>query len=193
MKTIYKKAFTLVELLIVIAILGILAVGLLVALDPVEQTRRATDTGALTSSGEVKAAVNRFYASKQYFPWCTPASAGTTCTFVGTGCTADSASFLNAANSCGIYTVNQLTAAGELKTAPPASLTSRIKLNVSGTGTAFQLSFVPSAKSYKTTYPGSSGQPGVYNTNATTPCSTATVGDGTNCPSTSTTCEYCVF
>ena len=38
-----KKAFTLVELLIVIAIIGILAIGILIALDPVEQTRKASD------------------------------------------------------------------------------------------------------------------------------------------------------
>lgn len=38
-----SKGFTLIELLIVIAILGVLAAGILVAIDPVDKTRQAND------------------------------------------------------------------------------------------------------------------------------------------------------
>ena len=54
-----KKAFTLIELLIVIAILGILAVGILIALDPIEQTRRATDSTIQQSALEIKNAIKK--------------------------------------------------------------------------------------------------------------------------------------
>ena len=93
-----KKAFTLVELLIVIAILGILAVGILIALDPVEQIRRATDATVLSSAGDIKSALNRYFASKLYFPWCESTSPAGGCTFV-TGCAPSTAYLLNA--GCG--------------------------------------------------------------------------------------------
>ncbi len=72
-----KKGFTLIELLIVIALLGALAVGLLAALDPFEQLKKGTDTGIRNTAAEFQGATVRFYAIKNYMPWCTDA---TTCT-----------------------------------------------------------------------------------------------------------------
>lgn len=66
-----KKAFTLIELLIVIALLGALAVGLLAALDPFEQLKKGTDTGTRNTVSEVQGAVIRYYALKGWMPWCT--------------------------------------------------------------------------------------------------------------------------
>ena len=76
-KRIASKGFTLIELLIVIALLGALAVGLLAALDPFEQLKKGTDTGVRNTVSEVHGAIIRFYAIKNYMPWCTD---GDTCT-----------------------------------------------------------------------------------------------------------------
>jgi prepilin-type N-terminal cleavage/methylation domain-containing protein len=64
-----KKAFTLIELLIVIALLGALAVGLLAALDPFEQLKKGTDTGVRNTVSEVHGAIIRYYAVKGNMPW----------------------------------------------------------------------------------------------------------------------------
>src|SRR3989339_155227 len=72
-----SKGFTLIELLIVIALLGALAVGLLAALDPFEQLKKGTDTGVRNTAGEFQGASIRYYAIKNYMPWCSDAQ---TCT-----------------------------------------------------------------------------------------------------------------
>ncbi len=68
-----SKAFTLIELLIVIALLGALAVGLLAALDPFEQLKKGTDTGTRNTVSELHGAIIRYYAIKNYMPWCSDA------------------------------------------------------------------------------------------------------------------------
>lgn len=47
-----QKGFTLIELLIVIAIIGILAGGLLVAIDPAEKIRLSNDTRSINAVAE---------------------------------------------------------------------------------------------------------------------------------------------
>lgn len=69
----FQLGFTLIELLIVIALLGALAVGLLAALDPFEQLKKGTDTGVRNTVSEVHGSVIRYYAIKNYMPWCTDA------------------------------------------------------------------------------------------------------------------------
>lgn len=59
-----KKGFTLIELLIVIAILGVLAAGILVAIDPVEQLARGRDVGRLQGVGQLGRAASTYYTSQ---------------------------------------------------------------------------------------------------------------------------------
>jgi len=63
------KGFTLVELLIVIALLGALAVGLIGALDPFEQLKKGTDTGTRDLVNQVQTAVLRYNATTNKMPW----------------------------------------------------------------------------------------------------------------------------
>lgn len=66
-----KKGFTLIELLIVIAVLGILAVAVLAAINPIEQINRSRDTGSRSDAEQLIGAIDRYYASKGYYPWVT--------------------------------------------------------------------------------------------------------------------------
>ena len=63
------KGFTLIELIIVMAILGILAAGLLAAINPVEQVNRATDTTNVNATKSISDAINRTFATTQAPPW----------------------------------------------------------------------------------------------------------------------------
>jgi len=69
MKKIKIRGFTMIELLIVMAILGILAVAVLSAINPLEQIRRGRDTGSRSDCEQLVNAVERHYASHGYFPW----------------------------------------------------------------------------------------------------------------------------
>ncbi len=64
-----KSGFTLVELLIVIALLGALAIGLIGALDPFEQLKKGTDTGTRDLVNQVQTAVLRYNATTNRIPW----------------------------------------------------------------------------------------------------------------------------
>lgn len=66
-----QAAFTMIELLIVIAILGILAVAVLAAINPIEQINRGRDTGSRSDSEQLLSSIDRFYAYKGYYPWVT--------------------------------------------------------------------------------------------------------------------------
>lgn len=48
-----KKGFTLIELLIVIAVLGVLAGGILVAINPIEQMAKGRDSGRKTALSQM--------------------------------------------------------------------------------------------------------------------------------------------
>ncbi len=65
--------FTMIELLIVITILGILAVAVLSAINPVEQINRGRDTGSRSDAEQLLSAIDRFNAFQGYYPWQTGA------------------------------------------------------------------------------------------------------------------------
>lgn len=64
-----KLGFTMIELLIVIAVLGILAVAVLAAINPIEQINRGRDTGSRSDAEQLISAIDRYYAGKGFYPW----------------------------------------------------------------------------------------------------------------------------
>jgi len=67
-----RKGFTLVELLIVIALIGILSVAVLATINPIEQANKARDAKFQNDAAEVLNAYERYYASLNTYPWGTP-------------------------------------------------------------------------------------------------------------------------
>ncbi len=63
------KGFTLVELLIVIALIAILSVAVLATINPIEQTNKARDSKMQNDAAEVLGALERYYASQNVYPW----------------------------------------------------------------------------------------------------------------------------
>jgi prepilin-type N-terminal cleavage/methylation domain-containing protein len=139
-KLFMKKGFTLVELLIVIALLGALAIGLLAALDPIEMMRRGADTGARNSTKSMFDAFTRFYVAKGYMPWCSAPGS----------CSAVSGLQANAAGAASIAIANTISA-GELKstffTTARKDLT---RIYVSGAESTAIVCFLPQSKSLST-------------------------------------------
>lgn len=68
-KFLAQKGFTLVELLIVIALISILSVAVLATINPIEQANKANDSTAQNDAAEVLNAYERYYANKQSYPW----------------------------------------------------------------------------------------------------------------------------
>lgn len=64
-----QAGFTMIELLIVISILGILAVAVLSAINPIEQINRGRDTGSQSDAEQLIGAVERYYAYNGTYPW----------------------------------------------------------------------------------------------------------------------------
>ena len=63
------KGFTLVELLIVIALIAILSVAVLATINPIEQSNKARDAKFKNDAAEVMNSYERFYASQNKYPW----------------------------------------------------------------------------------------------------------------------------
>ena len=63
------NAFTLVELLIVIALIAILSVAVLATINPIEQSNKAKDSTVQNDAAEVMNAYERYYTVKSTYPW----------------------------------------------------------------------------------------------------------------------------
>lgn len=75
MKKKFSAGFTLIELLIVIAILGILAAGILVAINPLQQLAKARDATRKTAAKQINDAITRYFTVNGSYPdttcnWC---------------------------------------------------------------------------------------------------------------------------
>ncbi|MGB6881865.1 MAG: type II secretion system protein [Microgenomates group bacterium] len=67
--------FTLVELLIVIGLLGVIALIVIAAINPIEQANRARDTSFKSDGAQLISAIDRYFAARQEFPWVTTGGA----------------------------------------------------------------------------------------------------------------------
>lgn len=79
----FSLGFTLVELLIVIALLGVLAAAVLAAINPLEQANRARDTRMRSDSSQLLAAIDRYFVSIEEFTWVTSGDAANNDTAYG--------------------------------------------------------------------------------------------------------------
>jgi len=61
--------FTLVELLIVIGLLGAIALIVISAINPIEQSNRARDTRYKADAGQLISAIDRYYVTLSEYPW----------------------------------------------------------------------------------------------------------------------------
>src|SRR5262245_55443132 len=68
-KRLAQGGFTMIELLIVIAIIGVLAVAVLSAINPIEQINKSRDTRLRSDASQLLSAADRYYASKEVYPW----------------------------------------------------------------------------------------------------------------------------
>ena len=59
----------MIELLIVIAVLGILAIAVLATFNPIEQINRGRDTGSRSDSEQILSAIDRYNANRGLWPW----------------------------------------------------------------------------------------------------------------------------
>lgn len=69
MKKFKQNGFTLVELLIVIALIAILSVAVLATINPIEQSNKAKDSSVQNDAAEVMNSYERYYANAQSYPW----------------------------------------------------------------------------------------------------------------------------
>lgn len=155
-----SKGFTLIELLIVIGVLGILASGLLAAVDPFEQLKKARDANNRNAAVETLNALTRYYATHGVLPWwSTVTECGLTATAFDPLRVTESGyphNFLKMANTTSAdYTAavndcvdNSLIADGELKTGFFSGLSATLYL-ASGGRTNVIVCYAPEGKALR--------------------------------------------
>lgn len=172
MKNHVQQGFTLVELLIVIALLGALAVGLLASLDPFEQFKKGSDTGTRNTVSEIQQGVIRYYSIKNQMPWGT--SGDTNATFTT----------MKADNSLFTGYISSIIDTGELKKDFVSLAQTQLKaIFVSGDDQKVTVCFQPQSKSFRSD----------ANTKFDAIGNELTGTAATNCPNpTATSCFWCV-
>jgi len=121
-----SRGFTLVELLIVIALLGVIATIVIAAINPIEQANRAADAGLKADASQLLSAIDRFYATHSDFPWNECTGAGCTAAVVST----DTAVPFTSADTAG-YGLCTTTGAGCKTAATQGTLISSLELQSS--------------------------------------------------------------
>jgi prepilin-type N-terminal cleavage/methylation domain-containing protein len=133
-RTIHRRnGFTLVELLITIALLGALAIGLLATIDPFEQLKKGTDTTRQQVTNDVYNAAIQNYTSAGTFTW-------------------DNVAGVSLDSPTGIHILNAIIQTGELKKnfleTAHANLSS-VYISSHKEDNSIVLCFIPASKSFK--------------------------------------------
>ncbi|MBP9669989.1 type II secretion system protein [Candidatus Woesebacteria bacterium] len=161
LRNIKRLGFTMIELLIVIAVLGILAVAVLASINPIEQINRGRDTGSRSDAEQLISAIDRYYAGKGFYPWMVNGVSTNTTTdpsgnpSTGTLLRLDSASVTVGADDQDILTLLSSGGAAELK----SSFTSRLVdpnasnflsiYNSGVSGESTYVCFIPKSSSFR--------------------------------------------
>lgn len=103
-----KQGFTLVELLVVMTLLGIIAVAIVAAINPIEQANRARDTRFKSDSGQLVSAIERYYTQQAAFPWGSADTALSVITAGSTGATGVGVCGTTCASDGALITANEL-------------------------------------------------------------------------------------
>lgn len=62
------RGFTLIELLIVIAVIGVLAAGVVAAINPLKRINQANDSKIKNDIGQIATALQAYYTTNQLYP-----------------------------------------------------------------------------------------------------------------------------
>jgi prepilin-type N-terminal cleavage/methylation domain-containing protein len=165
-----NSGFTLIELLVVIGILGILAAGLLLTIDPLEKFKQGNDTNTQQSAVDLENALTAFYSTHSDFPW---GPNGGNC--LGAG----SAPSKSEVDTTFLPCISTLTTAGELKStfATATNVTKNLLVTYNASTNQVSVCFDPQSKSM------SQNTATKFDPDGTT--------TGSCDPSTSTTCYWC--
>lgn len=173
--------FTLIELLIVIGVLGILAAGLLAAVDPFEQLKKGNDTNKRNVVVELNNAMIRYYATHGSLPW----DNGTVCNSVYVnGNAAVSLETLNGGTAVAGGCILPLITDGELKSDYVSGVGSGNMPKYfiySATGVDLSVCYAPESKSFYQDTGAKWTQDGVTDLSGST-CSPATKASTTAVP-----------